>query len=77
MGNRDQILPFILTLYIEDAKEVSALVFTLISALCFDKNLVKGRAADCSASKFRCSRGHLRVTAVLRKVVSINGVGAS
>jgi hypothetical protein len=47
------------TYYIEEAREVSASVFTLICALCFDKNPVKGRAADFSGSKFRCSRGHL------------------
>ena len=45
--------------YIEDAREVSASVFTPVWALCFDKNPVKGRAADFSGSKFRCSRGHL------------------
>ncbi len=57
--NRDHILFLELYLYIREASEASTSVFTLISALCFEKNPVSGRAADFSGSKFRCSRGHL------------------
>ena len=57
--NRDHILFLELYLCIREASEASASVFTLISALCIEKNPVSGRAADFSGSKFRCSRSRL------------------
>src|SRR6266478_2371724 len=58
-GNRDHIVFLELYLLYRGSTRRSASVLTLICALCFDKNPVKGRAADFSGSIFRCSRGHL------------------
>jgi hypothetical protein len=59
------------------SKKGSAPVFTLIDALCFDKNPVKGEQRIVADPNPAAPAVTCRVAAVLRKVVSIKGVGAS